>query len=50
MLCLDITDNNHMATASIDNSIIFWNTYNAKEGKKIEVPENMAAESKGKTI
>ena len=42
MLCLDITDTNHMATASIDNSIIFWNTYNAKEGKRIEVPDSIA--------
>ena len=36
-----------MATASIDNSIIFWNTYNAKEGKRIVVPDDM---SNGSTI
>jgi hypothetical protein len=39
-----------MATASIDNSIIFWNTYNGKEGKKVDVPESLAKESMGKTI
>ena len=39
---IDITDSNHMATASIDNSIIFWNTYNAREGKKVDVPSDMA--------
>ena len=47
VLCLDITETNHMATASIDNTIIFWNTYNAKEGKRVEVPESM---SDGATI
>lgn len=41
VLCLDITENNHMATASDDNSIIFWNTYNAKEGKIIQIPDEM---------
>lgn len=41
MLCLDITETNHMATASLDNTIIFWNTYNAKEGKRVEVPFSM---------
>jgi len=41
VLCLDITESNHMATASIDNTIIFWNTYNAKEGKRVELPEKM---------
>ena len=50
VICIDITDNNHMATASIDNSIIFWNTYNGKEGKKVDVPESLAKESMGKTI
>ena len=41
MLCLDITETNHMATASLDNTIIFWNTFNAKEGKRVEVPESL---------
>ena len=45
VLCLDITENNHMATASDDNSIIFWNTYNAKEGKRIQIPDGMISET-----
>lgn len=50
VICIDITDNNHMATASVDNTIIFWNTYAAREGKKVEMPLDMACESRGKTI
>ena len=34
-----------MATASDDNSIIFWNTYNGKEGKIIQIPDDMMMSS-----
>ena len=47
VLCLDITEGNHMATASLDNSIIFWNIYNAKEGKRIKIPSEII---QGETI
>ena len=36
-----------MATASLDNSIIFWNIYNAKEGKRIKIPSEII---QGETI
>merc|ERR1712051_1028337 len=29
VICLDITENNNMATASYDNTIVFWSIYNA---------------------
>ena len=29
VICLDITENNHMATVSLDHTIVFWNSYNA---------------------
>ena len=29
--CIDITQTNNMATASIDNVIVFWNSFNGKE-------------------
>lgn len=40
---LDITSQNHMATASDDNTIIFWNSYNGREGKIIHLPDNLTA-------
>ena len=39
-----------MVTASIDNSIIYWNSYSGKESKKITVPEDMASLKDGNII
>lgn len=41
VICLDITETNHMATCSLDHSIIFWNSYNAQEGKRVQIPADM---------
>ena len=32
-----------MATASLDHSIIFWNTYSGKESKIVQMPEELVA-------
>ena len=48
--CLDITDANQMVTASLDNLIIFWNSYSRKEAKRIQIPEDMASKQKGTTV
>ena len=48
--CLDITDTNQMVTASLDNLIIFWNSYSRKEAKRIQIPEDMASKQKGTTV
>ena len=39
-----------MVTASMDNMIIYWNSYNGREAKKIYVPEDMASLKDGNTI
>jgi len=41
VICLDISETNHMATCSLDHSIIFWNSYNAQEGKRVQIPADI---------
>ena len=48
--CLDITDSNQMVTASLDNLIVFWNSYSRKEAKRIQIPEDMASKHKGNSV
>ena len=43
VICLDITNQNHMATAALDHSIIFWNTFSGSEGKCIVMPDELVA-------
>ena len=48
--CLDISHNNTMVTASIDNIIVFWNSYNGKESKVIYMCRDMASLKEGKSV
>ena len=48
--CLDISDTNQMVTASLDNLIIFWNSYTRKEAKHIVVTDDIAPKSRGVSI
>ena len=48
--CLDISLNNTMVTASIDNTIIFWNSYNGKESKVVYMGRDMASLKEGKSV
>ena len=39
-----------MVTASVDNVIIYWNSYSGKEAKQVYVPEDMAPQTNGDSI
>ena len=38
IVSIDVNSGNILATASMDNIISFWNTYNITEAKKLVVP------------
>ncbi len=50
MICLDITENNHMATVSLDHTIVFWNSYNAQSSKFKTIPEELVLGSTVQSI
>ena len=39
-----------MVTASIDNIIVFWNSYNGRESKVIFMDRDMASLKEGKSV
>lgn len=39
-----------MVTGSIDNMLVFWNTYNGKENKFIKLPKSVANQQNGESI
>ena len=43
VITLDINSENQLVTASVDNLICFWNSFNGVESKKIKVPETIAS-------
>jgi WD40 repeat protein len=50
VISLDINSENQLVTASMDNIICFWNSFNGVESKKIILPEEIADLTKGQTI
>ena len=50
VVTLDISDENALATASIDNVVSFWNTYVAKESKSFKFPRNLIQPEKNESI
>ena len=48
--CLDISNSNQMVTASLDNLVIFWNSYTRKEAKHIQLTDEVASKAKGVSV
>lgn len=50
VIALDINTENQLVTASIDNIICFWNSFNGVESKKVQLPEEIASHEKAQCI
>ena len=50
MTCLDINKKNYLVTGSIDNMVCFWNAYDCKINKQVQMPEELAPISQGNSI
>lgn len=48
--CVDVTRKNNLVTASVDNLICFWNTFNGTITKKVTIPSHIIAPMKGNSI
>lgn len=42
VICIDISDDNHTVTGSIDNMICFWQTFTGTVQKSIQIPHSVA--------
>lgn len=50
VISLDINSANQLATASVDNIICFWDTFNAKESKQFALPSEIACQTRQQNI
>lgn len=50
VLTLDINSDNQLVTASLDNTVSFWDSFSAQESKTIPLPESIAPCISGRTV